>query len=174
MYIGKNNIVIPLKGLSQGKHCYEFDADGEFFASFGNTQIKDAQCVIAVEVERNGSFMGVRCEVKGSIVAECDRCLEDVVLPVDIDRSLSVKCSKVQEESDDDDVMIVDETSADIDLNQFVYDYVCLDIPIQVLHPEGECNPDMVRRIGIGSGEESNSENTPFSGLKDLLNSKNN
>lgn len=175
MYIEKNNIIVPLKGLSQGKHSFQGAADGEFFASFGNTQIKEADCQITIDVERNGAFIGVNCVVNGSVVAECDRCLEDVTIPIEVDRSLSVKYSSYEETSDDDDVMIIDQAASEIDLNQFVYDYVCLDIPLQVVHPEGECNPDMIRRISTDQvAEEDKNEYTPFSGLKDLLDNKNN
>ena len=119
--------------------------------------------------------MGIDCRIDGKVIVECDRCLEDLVIPIDIDRALSVKFAKESEESDDDDIMILDERDADLDLNQFVYDYICLAVPLQKIHPDGECDIEMIKRIaGEDKTKGQNGDDTPFSNLKDLLNNKNN
>ncbi|MDD2595505.1 MAG: DUF177 domain-containing protein [Bacteroidales bacterium] len=171
----QNSIIIPIKGLACGRHCFDFIVNGEFFSEFGNSQIKDAHCEVVIEAEKNTSYMGIDCRIDGKVIVECDRCLEDLVIPIDIDRALSVKFAKESEESDDDDIMILDERDADLDLNQFVYDYICLAVPLQKIHPDGECDIEMIKRIaGEDKTKGQNGDDTPFSNLKDLLNNKNN
>jgi uncharacterized metal-binding protein YceD (DUF177 family) len=96
-----------------------------------------------------------------------------------VNRGLLVKFGSEEEDADvgtgDDDVMMVDDTAAMLDLSQFVYDYVCLALPLQMVHPEGECNPMMTAYLSKETGCEASVEsNMPFSGLKDLLDNKNN
>ena len=168
-----NSIIIPVKGLAPGKYSYNFEVNEAFFLDFGNSQIKNAHCKVMIEAEKNSTYLAISSVISGVVVVECDRCLEDLEIPIDVNRSLSVKFAKEAEESDDDDIMIVDEIETEIDLRQFVYDYICLAMPLQKVHEEGKCNPEMVSRLG-GSQPESNGsgDNTPFSALKDLLSKK--
>jgi uncharacterized metal-binding protein YceD (DUF177 family) len=59
------------------------------------------------------------------------------------------------------------------DLSQAVYDYVCLSLPIQRVHPEGECNPDTVRFLSqVERPDEEAAASSPFAALKGLFDSK--
>lgn len=168
-----NSIIIPIKGLAPGKYTYDFEVNEDFFLDFGNSQIKDADCKVRLEAERNSTFLGIDCTISGVVVVECDRCLEDLEIPIDVAKSLSVKFAKEAEVSEDDDIMIVEEGQAQIDLKQFVYDYICLTMPLQKVHEEGKCNPEMIGRLGntrIDNGKEAGE--SPFSALKELLSKK--
>ena len=59
------------------------------------------------------------------------------------------------------------------DLSQAVYDFVCLSLPLQRLHPEGECDPNTVRFLSHKEqGNEEAANNSPFAALKGLFDSK--
>lgn len=172
---GNKDFIIQIKGLQPGKHRYEFPVDGSFFKNFENSQVSDAQLDAVVELEKGSGWMNLNCHVKGSVVVECDRCLDDLELPVDFDASVAVKTAVTDDDPQDDGFMIIDPTEGELNLNQFIYDYVCINLPIQKVHPEGQCNPDMLKRLSevrYESGEIV--ENSPFSDLKGLLEKKNN
>lgn len=166
------NIIIPLKGLTKGGHTFDYAIDGKFFQIFGNTQIKDAGCSVKADVVRHSTLMSVVCRIGGYVVVECDRCLDDLVLKVDVERELTVGFGSVDidDSVDEEDVLVINETDGEVDISQFVYDYICLSLPIMKVHPEGKCNPDMLARLSDGTGEQSEDVQSPFSGLKDLLN----
>ena len=50
---------------------------------------------------------------------------------------------------------------------------MCLSLPVQRVHPEGECNPDAVRYLSSEDeqGEDSQGKDAslPFASLKDLM-----
>ncbi|MBO4571056.1 MAG: DUF177 domain-containing protein [Bacteroidales bacterium] len=166
------NIIIPVKGLPKEGHTFTFEIGGEFFQAFGNTQIKDADCTVKANALRRGTIMSVLCRAAGFVVVECDRCLDDLALKVDMERELTVGFGSVDvdESSDEEDVVVVDENEGEIDISQFVYDYICLSLPIMKVHPEGKCNPDMISRLSTSAGNEGEEKGErPFSGLKDLL-----
>ncbi|MBQ7576007.1 MAG: DUF177 domain-containing protein [Bacteroidales bacterium] len=169
-----HSIVIPVKGLPREGKTFNFAIDGEFFQAFGNTQIKDADCTVKAEAIRRGTIMRVLCRAAGFVVVECDRCLDDLALKVDMERELTVGFGSVDidSEADEDDVVVVDENEGEVDVSQFVYDYICLGLPIMKVHPEGKCNPEMLKHLAAAPQSEETAGETPFSGLKDLLKNK--
>ena len=117
--------VISVKGLKAGESHFDWHADGAFFAAFENSDIKDADIDISVDVFNDGFEISVKCGIEGSVTVTCDRCLEDLVLPV--------RTSFEEDET--------------LDLNQDIYDYVCISLPMQRVHPEGECNEETVKYL---------------------------
>ena len=74
----------------------------------------------------------------------------------------------------DFEVIVVEDREAGIDLGQVIYDYVCTSLPLVRVHPDGECDPEVVKYLGGGKPEtpaEPESEN-PFASLKTLLEKK--
>ena len=122
--------VIPVKGLKAGKNAFEWHLDGEFFGIFENQDIRSADLTAAVTVDVDGSEMTVDCAVDGSVTVPCDRCLEDLEIPV-----------HTSFQSDEYD------PAQDLDLSQDIYDYVCLSLPMLKVHPDGECNGDTVKYL---------------------------
>lgn len=168
----RNRIVIPVKGLSQGEHSFNFAIGKEFFQDFENGQIKDADCTLRVSVIRHQTLISVNCIVGGFVVVECDRCLDDLTLKVDLERGLTIGFGSLDvDEESSDDVMIIDAADAEVCLDQFVYDYICLSLPLVKVHPQGKCNPDMLKYIGESRTAVSDS---PFQNLKEMIDNKNN
>ena len=169
------NFIIPLDGLAAGRKEFFWHAGKEFFESFGNAEIIDADIDIEAFAEKSGGYVGVECEVTGQVTVECDRCLEPLSLPLEEEILLSVKFGK-EESSDelqdgDREVIFVPEDDADLDMGQIIYDYVCLSLPMQRCHDEGECNPEVVRLLAGNNGQndEINVASNPFAALKDLM-----
>ena len=90
------DIVIPVKGLPFGESSFRFEIGEPFFQEFGNTQIKDADCGIHVSVFRHQTLLDITCAIAGFVVVECDRCLEDLTLKVDIEPAASMSTPKRQ------------------------------------------------------------------------------
>lgn len=167
-----DSLIIPLKGLPKGESAFSFAIGGEFFQKFGNTRIKDADCSVRATAVRTGTLVSVRCLVGGFVVVECDRCLEDLALKVDVERELTVGFGSVDidDARDEEDVIVVSTSDSELSLDQFVYDYVCLSLPVVAVHPEGKCNPEMLARIGTTGGAEAKEQGAnPFDKLKEML-----
>ena len=173
--VGMNDgFIIPLNGLATGKNEFFWKVGKGFFESFENAEIIDAEIDVTVVVEKSGRYVGVDCSVDGTVAVECDRCLERLDMPVYTDVLLSVKYG--DEESSDDphegerEVLFVPEDSAEIDMSQIIYDYVCLSLPMQRTHDDGECDPETVSYLGRGVEVEVSDEgNNPFAALKGLF-----
>ena len=171
-----DKFIIPLNGLAAGKNEFFWQADREFFNSFENAEILDAQLDADVIVEKSGRYIGVDCDVRGKVTVECDRCLDELDMPVDVEIKLSVKYG-MEENSEEPqqgerEVIFIPDTDAEFDMSQIIYDYVCLSLPMQRVHEEGECNPEAMKYYGCPiETEVSEDEDTanPFASLKDLF-----
>ncbi|MCQ2139986.1 MAG: DUF177 domain-containing protein [Bacteroidales bacterium] len=151
---------------------------GEFFGSFDNSEILDADVSVDVFVEKSGKYIGVDGVLSGTVTVQCDRCLSDLSLPVDVDFKLSVKFGEepleaLPAENGEREIVFVPEDDTDLDLSQTIYDYVCLSLPMQRVHPEGECDPETVRFLSVETDEAEEEAaapvESPFAALKDLL-----
>ena len=174
------NFIIPLDGLAAGRKEYFWHAGKEFFESFGNAEIIDAELDVTASAEKSGRYVGVDCDVTGKVTVECDRCLGDLDLPVDVEILLSVKFG--DEDSSDEhqegerEVIFIPQDDADMDLSQIVYDYVCLSLPMQRCHEVGECNPAVMSYLDVKTHEPdavSDAEANPFAALKGMFEQKN-
>ncbi len=170
-----DKFIIPLNGLAAGKNEFSWQAGKEFFEAFENTEILDAELVINAVAEKSGRYFGIDCEIDGQVKVTCDRCLEDLEIPIGTDIMLSVKFG--DEETSEDhqegerEIIFVPEGDAEFDMSQIIYDYVCLALPMQRHHDEGECNPEAMKYLSGGEPVETEAaeENNPFAALKGLI-----
>lgn len=144
---------IPFKGLKPGVYDFEFPIDGELFRSFESPDIKDGACLAKVRMERAEKQLTLDVTIAGEVVVPCDRCLEDCRVPVDFSGRLLVRFSDDPGEYDGDVLWLlpVEET---VDLTQYLYESIVLSLPYQRVHPEGACDPEMLKRFRIVSNEE--------------------
>ena len=154
-----NRFVIPLNDWAAGERKFHSQADLEFFQQFDNSEILDASVNVEICVVKDGrTKVEAVLHLKGTVTVPCDRCLDPVQIPVEAHPSetLSPGAGEV-----------------DWDLSQEVYDYVCLSLPLQRVHPEGACNPDTVRFLSHKERkDEEAASNSPFAALKGLFDSK--
>ena len=161
--------LIDIKGFSHGKQRFEFPLNMDFFDSMGNNRLSDTEDMSAViEVERSGSRTEMTLKISGNVIVECDRCLNEIVIPMDIDNRIEVKFAEGLDETDDDNSIIVDPNIGEIDMSQLIYDTVMLSVPMVNYHIDGECDEDIVNKLN--EEREDEKKTTPFSNLKDLMN----
>lgn len=144
---------IAYKGLKNGEHTFEFEVGDELFQLFGNTEIKGGHCHVKVHLTRSDRQLQLQVDIQGHVVVECDRCLGDFELPIDEQAELLVKFSDEVREYDGETLWLSPAEDF-VDLAQFIYESIVLALPYQRVHPEGECDPDMLRRFRIVSDKE--------------------
>ena len=171
-----NEFIIPLNGLTAGENRFFWKAGKEFFEGYENTEVLDAQLDIEVSAEKSGRYIGVDCDIHGWLVVECDRCLEDLNMPIDVTVRLSVKFGEADSSEEiqegEREVMFIPVDNTELDMSQIVYDYVCTSLPIQRVHEEGGCNPEAMRYFGVAGKADAFDEaevDNPFAALKDMF-----
>ena len=178
------NMMIPTAGLSQGPAVFEWKKGRDFFLSFGNAEILDADLSVRALVQKDGRDVCVDCSLEGTLTVSCDRCLAPVEMEVSSSFGLRLCCGARAEDSADGvaedgrEIVPVSASESEYDISQAVYDYACLSLPIQCVHREGECDRETVARLSSGdtpaaelqTGESpQETDANPFSVLKNLF-----
>ncbi len=148
-----NDYKIGFKSLSEGLYTYIFKVDGEFFKEFDNTEILGGDCTVEVELNRHESMLEANITIEGVAIVECDRCLDDCPVDIDYEGTLIVKFSDESAEFDGE-ILLLPTGETDLDLSQYIYESIVLSLPYQRVHPEGECNAEMMERFRIITSEE--------------------
>ncbi len=164
--------IIPIKGISIGKHKYDFTIDNHFFDEYENSDISGADLAVSVYLERSAMIMELEAKIEGIVRTECDRCLEEMENRVDTTANLVVKFVKSTQEEDNEEILTLDPMESELDIKQFLYDYICLALPVQRVHNQGECDPLMIEKLEAYSLKikEGDKTESPFGKLKELIN----
>jgi uncharacterized metal-binding protein YceD (DUF177 family) len=152
----RDYIILPLCNLEKRKYTLKFRLNTEFFSDFQNPEIIEGSVEISLDVEKFSSFMNVVLTFSGTLTVSCDRCLENLDIPVEGENMISVVFGNIpdepEEENPDEDIIYVNAEDEDIDLTVYVYESICLAMPIQRVHGNDKngkslCNPEMLKYI---------------------------
>jgi uncharacterized protein len=166
--------VILFKGLSAGKHDFVFDVDDRFFDDFEGSEITKGNLKVFVELLKSVNFLELNFKLEGSVVVTCDRCLDEFDLPIKYITKLYVKFGENTEDQNDEIIML-SYSESEIDVKQFIYEYVHLSLPYKRVHPNNKkgrstCNAEMLKKLGEYSVRDHTDTSTPWDSLKNLMN----
>lgn len=142
----KEDMIIRFSGLRPGKYTYSYTLTDEFFDEWENDEIRGGNVKIEVEMERMEHMLMFSFSLSGELTTMCDRCLGDLIVPVEGEEHLCVRFSDT-ETCDDEDVVVLPENAFEIDFSQWLYEYAAVRIPMQHIHPDGECDPEVTKYI---------------------------
>lgn len=151
---GTEQFVIPFKGYKVGVHEFEFALNDEFLKVIGDEEMIGVDAVAKIVLTKAASMLTFDVEIAGTVSVECDRCLDELALPIDISDRLYVKFS--EDELDfDGEVVWLNPADSQIDLADYIYETLLLALPYQRVHESiEECNQDMIAKFQIVSQEE--------------------
>lgn len=129
-----------------GQRVFEFHLTNEFFKDIDGEEFRKGDIQAVVKVDKTSKHSELNFELEGKIIVPCDRCLEEMSLPIKATGHLIVKMGK--EYSDDgDEVVIIPEDKGIINVSWFMYEFISLAIPIKHVHPYGLCNKEMSKKL---------------------------
>lgn len=147
---GSREYVINYGSLPFGEHEFEFQVNDKFFQRFENSLVQKGNIDVLVVVDKKETLMLLDFTMEGSVIVECDRCLEDLELPIDSYDELVVKFGE-SEETESEEVIVVSSKEYEINVAQFIYEYISLQIPMRNVHDEEDngqtCDPEILKAI---------------------------
>ena len=164
---------IGFKGLSIGKHIFEFETDDKFFGEFDGGVVDQGLVKVHLTLDKQSSLMTFWFDLKGTVRVQCDRCLELYDQPVEGRERIFVRFGE-KESAQGDDLIWVSPNDYQLNVAQLVYEFICLAIPIKRVHPEDEnghstCDPEMIERLNQYVVREEEQSNPVWKDLKKLL-----
>jgi len=157
-----NEFLIPVSGLALGVHDFKFDIDDAFFAEMDYSEVKQGKVSVELNIVREERMMTLTFQLEGTVRVPCDRCADEFDIPIQSEQVFTIKLGSEEVEESDDMVVVPADQHA-YDIRSLVYEYIILAIPIHRVHPEGECNPEVLALISQDDGvvEEKEVETDP-------------
>ena len=156
--LGKFDIYkIPLKTLTVGSHSYDFELDGEYFKKIDSQEVQRGKVTAKVLVTNDGVNYELKFQLEGIVQVPCDRCLDDMDLPITHKGRLIVKFGETFAE-EGDDIIIIPEAEGEINIAWFLYEFIALSIPIKHIHAPGKCNRLMSSKLKKHSAKSTDDD----------------
>ena len=166
----KNEFMIPVSGLALGNHSYQYEIGDDFFADKEYSEVQQGKVTVSLDVDRQETMLTLRFDLKGTVRVACDRCGDEFDLPIEDQREFFVKLGTENAE-ELDDVAVVPAETHDFDLSTLVYEYIILAVPMHRVHPEGQCNPEVIAMLNKENEPQENGEDEidpRWAALKDI------
>lgn len=155
-------------------HLFEFEINDSFFESFENSEIKSGKVYVELQLDKKEKMMTLLFLLKGNVVLECDRCLDLYEQLVNSTSHIILKSGKYRKE-ETDEVEIIPESANEINVAQYIYEFINLALPFKRTHPfnkKGEplCNKTILEKLKEHqSGIQKNEDTDPrWDALKNL------
>ena len=163
-----DHFTIPVSGLSNGLHEYDFSIGKEFFQHFEGSLVEDANMVVHFSFDKRTDLYEMTFEINGIVKATCDRCLEEFDLPVEDEQSLLVKFD--EKEWEDAEVIYILHGTQQLNIARYIYEFINLAVPMTKTHDDaGEsCNPEMLKFIEPEEDEKKDDAGSIWDSLKGL------
>ena len=137
---------IDLKNLTPGVHEYEYLLENKFFMDIDGDQVRKGTVKVHLTVNRLSLMFEMNFQIEGTVLVPCDRCLDDVDIPISTHNRLIVKFGKEYSE-ESDEIVVVPEEEGDINVAWFLYEFISLAVPMMHVHAPGKCNKQMSSKL---------------------------
>jgi uncharacterized protein len=166
--------MISLSGLKEGRHTIDFELDNTFFDKFEESEIKEGSLIANITIDKNATHSDLIIRISGNVRICCDRCLEMFFHPIVTENRLLVKFGKSFEDIDPD-ILSLPAGEQELDLQQHLYEFIMLALPIRRVHPNDSngnstCDPVMLKKLDELIVEEGTQTDPRWDELKKLMN----
>ncbi len=136
---------VVLRDLPAMPTVREFLLDDVFFKKIDSPEVQKGKVKAILTVRKKNDLFELAFDLNGTILVPCDRCLDDMELPVAYKETLLVKFG--DKFSEEDEIVVVPEAEGGINVAWFLYEFIILNIPIKHIHQPGQCNKTMVSKL---------------------------
>ena len=164
---------IPITELKQEVYSFDFNVDEKFFEQFENSEIKKGSAVVNIVLTKNSQNIILNFNIKGSVNVMCDRCLDYFDLPIKINEKLFFVFSN-EHKSSAHDFIILNLNENEINVAQYIYEFIILNLPIKKIHPNDEfgnnaCNKEMLEKLNSYTKKKETEIDPRWNKLKNLI-----
>ncbi|MFZ6010391.1 MAG: YceD family protein [Bacteroidota bacterium] len=155
---------VNIIGLSNKVHQFDYEFGDEFFRHFGTDLVSGGSFRADVTLDKRETFIEVTFAIQGTANLICDRSLEPFDHPVKIKKKVLFKFGEADEEISDE-IVIIHRDTVSLELGQYIYEFISLEIPMKKLHPkfqqeeENSEEDDANGKIIYSSGSSDNNDN---------------
>ena len=151
--------IVPLRSVQHEAFARTLHLSTDYFADLEQSEIIGGDVKVEMRVRFGaGDTYLFTYKGEGTVVVACDRCLDPTTIPIVFEEELRVG---YDDDNADADLIVIPFSQTHYDTAWDIFESIALNLPLQRVHPEGECNADMMSRFSAEEDSEDNS--TDFS-----------
>lgn len=128
--------------MPEGTETFGYHLDKTFFTNMESADVREADLDVKLTVVYRGGIYNLDFAITGNVTLLCDRCLDDLIFPIETAYHIAVKYGDDYND-ESDDLLEIPESDNYLNVAYMIYDTVTLAIPIKHVHPLGKCNRAM-------------------------------
>ena len=142
------DFVVNFCSLKNGEHEFHFEIKDDFFSQFEGDLVEKGEGFCTLNLRKSDTMMRLKFKTNVTIELMCDRSLEKFNFPISNDHTLIVKFGEKNEELSEDLIVVNYETQS-LDLRPYIFEFICIDIPMKKLHPkfEDQDSPNFIYKL---------------------------
>lgn len=169
---------IHLQSLSTGEHIFEYDINNAFFENFELSEIHEANAKAIVTIHKTNTVSTLQLKLTGFTALPCDRCLENIEIPVDGVFDFTIKENAEEEDLDNDNIIAISKSDMDLNVANMIYENVHLLLPLlrsNCVDSKGikRCNEETISKLEQLTVKEIDNSDPRWDALKKLKNNNN-
>lgn len=139
---------IPVSGIRDGLHQFDFEVANDFLSSFPQTPVTDGRLHVHLEFDKRPTMFVLDFLVSGTVRTTCDRCLAAIDLPIAGEHKLVIKLSE-EAGPEEAEVVYMSPLVEQVNVAPYVYEFIVLSIPLVKTYDCDEeeepiCNEEML------------------------------
>lgn len=145
---------------------HTFLLDNLFFVDIDGPEVQKGKLNVMLSVKKTPRAFELNFQIEGSVCVPCDRCLDDVELPIHTSDHLIVKFGR-EHGGEGDNIIIVPEDEGEINVAWLVYEFIVLAIPMKHVHAPGKCNKAVMGKLNKHLRTNSDDDSEDMDELSD-------
>lgn len=142
----KSEYIIPFIGLKDGIHDYNFEIGVTFFESLECFDYSKVDVKVGLKLDKQSTMLVLHFDVKGDVVTDCDRCSDDVEVAIEGNYRVIARFTE-EDYEETEEIINLPASEHEIDVTNFIYEFIRLSIPSKIVHEEGQCNEEMLEQL---------------------------
>lgn len=168
----KNPFAIEFSAMPLGKHDFEFDINNDFFESLEFSPLEKGTLHASVIFDKTQQqLFHVSLQIEGFVAVPCDRCNQEIEIPLEIDETLVVKLTEHEDECDlDEHIWVIMSSEHQLDLGHLFYELILTHLPIKKVHAnKKDCGVDIITDLEHEQQKSEKKSDDRWNKLLDLL-----
>lgn len=145
--VSEKAYIVPFSSLSTGYHEFNYEIGKSFFDLFESGEIKCGSVKIALDFEKTDTMLILQFDLNGQVEAECGRCLDKMHADVIGKYRQVIKFSDEITTGLNDEITILPTSTYELDVSEYIYDFIHLSLPLKLVHENGLCNSTMTSKL---------------------------
>jgi uncharacterized metal-binding protein YceD (DUF177 family) len=130
---------LDLFNLKIQAYNYTFEVDDDFFNAFETDMVEGGKLSVELKLSKSETMIQLHFSIQGSVCLICDRSLEGFDYPINTQEKLILKYGETAEQVDDN-LEIITTSTTEINLAQYIYEFILVNVPMKKLHPRFQEN----------------------------------